>query len=202
MKISLNLVIFNEPLSIVERCLRSVEDIVDEKIFLVHEQYSHLEDLKKFKPDKLLIRNLSGTVVEEWRNLLIDQSSGDWILVLDPDEYLDHEAQRSILEIKNGLSLMAKDPEYVGVVFPRKNYERTKDGNYAYMVNYPDLQLRFFKRGEVYWTGKVHEMPRLKDPSKKLIRAVRGHIIHNKFHETMNEWWRKFELYRSKEVKQ
>jgi glycosyltransferase involved in cell wall biosynthesis len=194
MKISLNLVIYNEPKEIIKRCITSVQDLVDEMIFLVHENYLWGWLIAEFKPDLLLVRNLSDSVVEEWRNFLIDYSTGDWILVLDPDEYLDHEAQREISKFKAEWN---PSSNIVGMIFRRKNYERTSTGNFAHMVNYPDPQLRFFKRGEVYWTGKVHEAPRLKDPSKILLMA-KGHIIHDKLFETMLEWWRKFELYRSK----
>ncbi len=199
--ISLNVLVYQDPPNIIERCLDSVTDIVDEKImyFDISWKKSYLRELReKYKIDKIITKDLSGTVVEEWRNEMMDISRGDWILILDPDEYLDDESKEIVRELRQKIGIVPYKDNVVGIAFPRINNEKRLDGSVALRVGYPDFQVRIFKsKSNIRYSGLVHAPP-LQPKGKKFILA-RGHIIHDKTHETPTEIRRKIELYNRRE---
>lgn len=98
----------------------------------------------------------------EWKNRLIKNCTGDYIINFDADEYPTKEFLQYIKEIlKINQSI---DVFYV----PRQNtVERITDehfrkwgwNNHEYGINYPDFQMRIWKNNpEIRWKNKVHEV--------------------------------------------
>ena len=99
-KISACLVVYNEE-SVIERCLASVKDLVDE-IIVVHDGEcidKTLAIAKKFT-DKIFVREHIGEA-EPHRVFALNQATGDWILQIDGDEYLEISNHQKIRDLIN-----------------------------------------------------------------------------------------------------
>jgi glycosyltransferase involved in cell wall biosynthesis len=90
------------------------------------------------------------------RNLNVNKSFGfeqlstDWIFYLDPDEIITPELQKEIRAV-------IQSDEYAAYKLPRRNFFF---GRWlAHGSQYPDMQLRLFKKGKAAFANKhVHEM--------------------------------------------
>src|SRR5581483_1950068 len=108
--------------------------------------------------------------VELARNLSISKASGDWILIMDPDE-----------EIPESLGNKLKErAETYGVTtfveLPRKNIIFNK-----WIQNsmwWPDYNIRFFKKNSVEWSNKIHLPPQTRGQGIKLPPEERYGIVH------------------------
>ncbi|MDD2998847.1 MAG: glycosyltransferase family 2 protein [Candidatus Riflebacteria bacterium] len=107
------------------------------------------------------------------RNLNINKSFGfeqletDWIFYLDPDEIITQELAE---EIKQAIS----NDQYVAYKLPRKNifFGRWL----AHGSQYPDTQLRLFKRGKAGFANRhVHEMLKVDGAIGMLKHAFEHH---------------------------
>ncbi len=193
MKISLNLMIYNEPMDIIRRCLDSVVDLVDEIIVYRDIEWSDNALIEEYDITLIKSVNLADSIVEQYRNLMLDDSNYDWVLILDPDEYLNEEARVYIKELRR--YMFDIPPRVSGCIFNRKNIEYNENRELVYDNNYPDQQIRMLGPGMRY-SGRIHEPPIL--PHGSFLMKMRGDIIHDKSHETYKEWYRKLLLYRSK----
>lgn len=190
--------IYNEHPGIIKRCFDSIVDVMDIILVIIDKKYD--QDLGFTEDYNCNImwkrRDLDNSIVEEWRNYMLQEAeehSADWVLIIDPDEYLDYEAHRMLEEAKMGL--IPIEDETVAFAFPRKNYEKDHTGTVLYLNNYPDYQVRLV-RPHLRYSGKIHEPIII--PDGEIIEALRGHIVHDKRHVAMDEWHRKLDLFRSK----
>ncbi len=91
----------------------------------------------------------------ESKNYGIEQASGRWILSIDADERVTPELQAEIRRVIN--TSQSKE----GFFIPRKNYLGDKWLKYG--GQYPDYQLRLFKKGAGYFAAQlVHERVQIK----------------------------------------
>lgn len=180
-------------MDIIRRCLDPVVDLVDEIIVYVDHKWSANTLIDEYDITLIKSINLDGSVVEQHRNSMLDDSVGDWVLILDPDEYLDDDAIRFLKDFKDSEEIVEK--ACVGYAFPRKNYEYNEQREVIYLNNYPDAQLRLI-RSNIRYPGRIHEPPVI--PFGRYVIITNGHIIHDKRHESYEEWYRKLLLYRSK----
>jgi len=190
--------IYNEDPEIIKRCLNSIEDIIDIILVIIDEKYN--QDLSFTESYECRVmwkrEDLDNSVVEEWRNYMLQEAedhSVDWVLIIDPDEYLDFEAHMMLEEAKMGL--IPIEDNIVAFAFPRKNYEKDHTGTVRYLNNYPDYQIRLV-RPHLRYSGKIHEPIII--PGREQMEILTGHIIHDKRHQSMDEWHRKLDLFRSK----
>ncbi|MBT7615678.1 MAG: glycosyltransferase family 2 protein [Calditrichaeota bacterium] len=84
------------------------------------------------------------------KNISIDKSTGDWILILDTDEVITYDLAGCIRHAIND------DSDISAYKFPRQNFvlgKWTKFGS-----QYPDYQLRLFKQGKARFPeDHIHE---------------------------------------------
>jgi len=88
--------------------------------------------------------------VELARNFALSKTSGNWILVVDPDETVPKTLAAKLIEIAD--SDLA---DFVRI--PRKNIifnDWIKHSRW-----WPDYNIRFFKRGSVEWQETIHSVP-------------------------------------------
>lgn len=132
-------------------CLASVKDWVDE--ILIVDMGTTDETLKVAKKfGARIYKEKLVPYVELIRNSAIKKATSDWILVIDPDERIPES-------LSQGLKKIATEGKYEAVNIPRKNIIF---GKWIRHTNWwPDYQIRFFKKGRVTWTGKIHEYPKV-----------------------------------------
>lgn len=142
--ISACLVVYNEE-SVIKRCLESIKDIADE-IIVVHDGdcSDKTLDIAKRYTNKIFIREHIGEA-EEHRVFAMEQASGEWILQIDADEYLDVEDHGKIRKL-----IDAKQKK--GYVFDWELW----DGNRV--VSFGGLQkLCLFQKKAFHYCGVPHE---------------------------------------------
>lgn len=108
--------------------------------------------------------------VEPARNFAISKVSGDWILVLDSDEEIPENLKIRLIEISKKM----EEINYVRI--PRKNVIFNK-----WMRNsgwWPDYNIRFFRKGKVRWTDKIHRPPTVLGEGIDLEASEEYAIIH------------------------
>ncbi|MEM5011161.1 glycosyltransferase [Niallia taxi] len=96
LRVSLCMIVKNEE-NVLERCLASVAHLVDEVIIV---------DTGSTDRTREIARKYTSTIFSfEWindfsaaRNYAAKQATGDWILVLDADEYIDEENYKEFIE--------------------------------------------------------------------------------------------------------
>jgi len=180
--ISLCMILFNEQLNKIEKILEQTREYVDEVVLILDKECSYdLEELCKKYIDRIYREEFID--FSQMKNKAIEYSSKDWILFLDPDEYLEPELLYSLKELTNQF-------QYDGYLIPRKNYEKDSSNNVYELAKYPDYQLRLFKR-HCRYVGKVHETL-IGGNNQKILDK---HIIHNKLDEPIENIKRKDELY-------
>ncbi len=111
--------------------------------------------------------------VEPARNFAISKASGEWVLILDPDEEIPEALAKRLQEIAGGM----KQINFVRL--PRKNIIF----NHFMKASmwWPDYNIRFFKKGQVRWTDKIHQAPEAVGEGMDLSADEERAIIHNHY---------------------
>lgn len=138
---------------------------------------------------KLKIFKHKGTgYVEPARNLAISKASNDWILILDVDEELPVSLRERLVEI-------ASKMEQVSFVrIPRRNFIF---GHFMQAsMWWPDYNIRFFKKGMVSWTDRIHRPPVTLGEGIDLSAEERYAIIHHNY-ETITQFLVRMDRYAS-----
>lgn len=110
--------------------------------------------------------------VELARNATISKASHEWILILDPDE----EVTKSLAD---KLCNIAKENKVDFVEVPRKNLIFNKWMKAS--MWWPDLNVRFFKKGAVTWGTKIHFRPETRGEGLKLPNEEEIAIVHHHY---------------------
>lgn len=148
--ISVCIVSFNEA-SNLSNCLKSVADFADEIVVLDLGSTDNTKEVCQ-KYGVKIFKHKFVPFVELARNYSISKANGDWILILDPDETLS-------LDLKEKLKEIVKDSSLDAVNIPRKNIFFNKW--IAHTNWWPDRHIRFFKKGKVLWSDKIHVYPKV-----------------------------------------
>lgn len=146
--ISAVIINFNEAQNL-KRCLQSLGSFAQEIVVvdLVSTDQSK-EVAKEFNAKVFMHKPV--TYVELIRNYAVSKVSGEWILVLDPDEVIPDG-------LKDKLKEISKQDKFIAVNIPRKNIFF---GHWIEHTNWwPDRHIRFFKKGKVKWSNKIHKYP-------------------------------------------
>lgn len=111
--------------------------------------------------------------VEPARNFGIKKATGDWILILDPDERVSGSLAKKLK------SLAKNDDGITYARIPRKNMifgKWIKNSRF-----WPDYNIRFFKKGCVEWEDKIHSIPITEGQGIDLEESENLAIIHNHY---------------------
>jgi glycosyltransferase involved in cell wall biosynthesis len=168
-KISVVIITLNEERNIA-RCLQSVQRVADEIIVIDSLSTDRTADIAKAHGATIVLQPFLGYV--EQRNFANGQASNDWLLVLDADEALSPELEKSIIDTKN-------DPKYSAYKFSRlTNYcgKWIKHSGW-----YPDKKIRLINRTSGRWAGhKVHEY--WQQNQDEPIGELKGDLLHYSFY--------------------
>lgn len=148
--ISASIVTLNEGEKL-NNCLESIKDFAQE--IVVVDLGSRDESLEiAYKHEAKVYQHKFISFVEMVRNFAMSKTKGDWILVLDPDEVMPDK-------LKNSLRQIVKKNKVDAVNIPRKNIFF---GRWIAHTNWwPDRHIRFFKKGKVKWSDKIHSYPKV-----------------------------------------
>ncbi|BEQ15878.1 glycosyltransferase family 2 protein [Desulfoferula mesophila] len=116
------------------------------------------------------------------RNRYVAKASGDWVLVLDSDEYLSDDAP----ELVRGL-IAESGGKYDAYALPRYNYlgeQVTLGGG-----RHPDYQIRLFKKGAVLWPDAHHTPPVITTGPARLreVPPSQGPHIHHRNYRDLRQ---------------
>ncbi|MBI2196441.1 glycosyltransferase family 2 protein [Candidatus Daviesbacteria bacterium] len=149
----------------------------DKTIEILNELKTRIKKLKVFQ-------HQGEGYVEPARNYAISKASNEWILILDADEVITETLSKKLVEIVKRM----KQIDYVRI--PRKNII------FGHFIQesmwWPDYNIRFFKKGKVRWSDKIHRPPEVLGQGLDLPAEEKNAIIHcsygtiSEFLERMN----------------
>jgi glycosyltransferase involved in cell wall biosynthesis len=181
-KLSVNIITYNEEANI-QDALESVQ-WADEIVVLDSFSKDRTVEICRKYTDRIISHDFVG--YGKLRNLVIDQSSYDWILSLDSDERVTPELKDEILRE------LEKGPSADGFSIPRKSHFL---GHWVkYCGWYPDYRsMQLFHRTK----GRYTEV--LNDDHLELLPGgrrgfLKGHILHYTYHD-LDQYLRKMERY-------
>lgn len=135
-------------------------------------------------------------IVERARNFALSKASGDWILVIDPDEQIPPTLVQRLQQIAVNIKLI----DYVRI--PRKNLIF---GHFMQAsMWWPDYNIRFFKKDKVKWLNKIHRPPETTGEGLDLPAEEKYAIIHQNY-VTISQFLARMDRYttiQAKELKQ
>jgi len=182
-KISVVVNTWNEEKNI-ERCLRSLKDFANEIVVVDMESEDRTREIAK-KYGARIFPHKPTLYVEPARNFAISKATGDWILVVDADEELSHGLAKELREI-------AKENRVDYVEIPRKNIIFGKWIRHSRW--WPDYNVRFFKKGMVEWSDKIHLPPKTKGIRERLEAIEENALIHHNY-QTIEQYIERLNRY-------
>jgi glycosyltransferase involved in cell wall biosynthesis len=171
----------------IRRCLESVCDF-DE--IIVCDMYSNDDTLSIAEEfgAKIIMFEPCGGIPEPARTFAVNQTTKDWVLVVDSDEVIPETLKNHLYEtiaLEN-----CPDAFYL----PRKNYFM----NRFMRASFPDYQLRFFKKDSFKgWPVVIHSLPEIegnicKIPKKEPLAIV--HLDENRINDLLSKMNRYTEM--------
>lgn len=129
-----------------------------------------IEIAKKYT--KKIYHHKSVGYVEPARNFALSKATGDWILILDTDEEIPFSLAERLKQITGKTKISF-------VKLPRKNMIFNKWMTTA--MWWPDYNIRFFKKGTVKWSNKIHRPPEVSGEGIELPAEEDLAIIHHHY---------------------
>lgn len=189
-KISVVINTLNEEKNI-ERAINSVK-WADE--ILVCDMYSFdmtVEIAKKLGAK--VVRHRRTGYVEPARNFAISKAAGDWILILDADEEIPARLSKRLQEIASKMEQIA----YVEI--PRKNFIFGKWMKAS--MWWPDINVRFFRKGAVTWKDEIHSKPDL-DGEGLTLESEEDFAIAHHHYESITQFIQRLDRYTEIQAKE
>ncbi|MBN1622511.1 MAG: glycosyltransferase family 2 protein [Endomicrobiales bacterium] len=183
-KISAVTIIFNEEINI-DACLSRLtwaDEIVVIDSFSTDKS---LELCRKYT-NKIFQKHFNGYAGQ--RNYGIEKASGEWILFVDADEIITDELKNEILQKTEGAT------DVSAYYIPRDNISFGKLLRHG--GNYPDYQLRLFKKTSATYREEIHEKLEIRGGTAYL----QNPMVHRNY-QTISEYLKKLNSYTDLEVK-
>ncbi len=168
-KLSAVIITFNEEKNI-ERCLQSLQGVVDEIVVVDSFSTDSTEEICKKYNVRFIKHPFEGYI--EQKNWATQQAKNDYVLSLDADEALSEELKKSILKVKENW-------EFDGYSFNRlTNY----CGHWIKHTSwYPSKKLRLWDRRKGKWDGiNPHDRFVLTKGCKT--KHLKGDLLHYSFY--------------------
>ncbi|MFG6687176.1 glycosyltransferase family 2 protein [Mariniflexile sp. HNIBRBA6329] len=165
-KLSGVIITYNEERNI-EKCLKSLVDVVDEIIVVDSFSTDNTKTICSKYPVTFIQQAFLGYI--EQKNFALSQANNDYIVSLDGDEALSETLQKSIISLKNNWNL--------------NGYYANRYNNFCgqwikYSDWYPNKKLRVFDRRKAKWKGiNPHDNVVMHSPNDKT-GHLNGDILH------------------------
>jgi len=153
------------------KCLHSIKNLADEIIVVDMKSSDNSKEVAK-KAGAQVFSYRPMKFVEPARNFALSKATGKWILLLDPDEFLNKTLKKELLSITK-----RTDVDFVKI--PRKNIIFGKWIRHSNC--WPDYLVRFFKKGAVTWKKEIHSQPTTKGNGITLLDSEKMAINHNNY---------------------
>lgn len=154
-----------------KKCLKSIKNFANEIIVVdMHSTDGSAQIAKEFGAVVFPYRLVKA--VETARNFALSKATGKWIILLDPDEYLNKSLKK---ELKN--LTYRNDVDWVKI--PRKNIIFGKWLRHSRC--WPDYLIRFFKKGAVSWKKEIHSQPTTKGNGLTILDTEKLAIRHSHY---------------------
>ena len=169
MKISAVIITKNEERNI-ERCLKSLQNIVDEIVVVDSFSTDATKDICEQYHVKFFQKEWLGYA--EQKNQANSLSANEIILSIDADEVLSPELQQSLLQFK-----LTDKQNVVCQINRLTNY----CGKWIHHCGwYPDKKIRIFNRNAAKWTGNIHET--LSYSNDNAVISLNGDLLHYSYY--------------------
>lgn len=170
MKISAVINTYNEEKNI----KKAIESVLWADEILVCDMYSQDQTVKiAGNLGAKIIYHKRTDYVEPARNFAIAQASYEWVFVMDADEQIPELLIEEIKKILNRDIV----PDYIEI--PRKNIIFNKWMKAS--MWWPDYNTRFFRKGKVVWSDKIHSQPEVHGQGIKLPVDEKMAIVHQNY---------------------
>ena len=128
--------------------------------------------------------------VEPVRNFSITKATGDWVLIIDPDEEIPVSLMGKIKKIVN-------EPKADYYRLPRMNIIFGKWIEHSGW--WPDYNIRLFKKGKVEWTEEIHGVQVTMGEGADLPAKEESAIIHHNY-QTIEQYIERMNRYTGKQA--
>ncbi len=140
--------------------LRSVKDWADEIVVVDMHSDDHTADVAASFGAKVLLHERLG-YADPARAYAVDQSTGDWVLIIDADELIPEPLSRR-------LKAIAANDEADAVCIHWRNYLLGAALGHSGWGPYQDQHVRFFRRNALDLRPDVHNFVKVKDWARVL----------------------------------
>jgi (heptosyl)LPS beta-1,4-glucosyltransferase len=175
---------------VLPRVLSSVKDLADEIVVIDQSSTDKTAEVaKKFGAKVFNHENVA--YVEIARNFAIAKASGDWILILDPDEEMSEKLAKKIKEV-----VKENKADYYRI--PRKNIifgKWIKNSRW-----WPDMNVRLFRKGFVSWNEVIHAVPITQGRGGDFEEKEEFAIIHHNY-DSIEEYLTRMNRYTTQYAK-
>ncbi|MBP9817921.1 glycosyltransferase family 2 protein [Candidatus Shapirobacteria bacterium] len=159
------------------KCLRSLRGFADEIIVIdMHSTDDSIKIATSFGAKVFPYRPMR--YVEPARNFGLSKATGNWIVLLDPDEYLNKTLKKELNKVR-----LRNDIDFVKI--PRKNINFGKWLRHSRC--WPDYLIRFFKKGHVTWQKEIHSQPITRGNGLTILDSEKLAIRHHNY-DTVNSF--------------
>jgi glycosyltransferase involved in cell wall biosynthesis len=168
----------------IKRCLESVKWANEIIVVDMHSEDRTVEIAKKMGAK--VFNHKYTLYVEPARNFAISKAAGDWILILDADEEVSPFLAKTLQE------LIEKPQDLTYFRLPRKNIifnKWIKHSNW-----WPDYNIRFFKKGSLHWSAKIHSVPLTRGEGSDL-EAKEINAINHYNYQTISQYIERLSRY-------
>ena len=184
-KLSVVVNTYNEA-KLLSRALDSVKSIADEIVIVDMHSSDDIEAVAK-KYGAAIYQHERVSYVEPVRNFALSKATGDWILLIDPDEELPTSLKEKIKE-----TILDSNADFFRI--PRKNLIFGKWIKHAKW--WPDYNIRLFKKGKVAWSEIIHSVPTTIGRGLDIKDEERYAIVHYHY-ESVDQYIEKMIRYTS-----
>jgi glycosyltransferase involved in cell wall biosynthesis len=146
------------------RLLQSVQGVADEVVLVDGGSTDRTQEVARAAGAKVFFRAFTNHA--DQKNYAASLASNDWIFLLDADEELSDDLERSVREWKE------QTPQFAVYEMPRLTWYL---GAWIHHSRwYPDWQRRIYRRDQASFGGVIHSALRYPGP----IGRLRGDLLH------------------------